>query len=136
MLPSESLPMPSCWRNLLGEAGRGVFARRSTLRLFLVLRPGWCWPSAVPWWRWPRRRDRRAVAAGRLVFCRAAWDADALGLAVARLIVKYLTDPGAPVVVAIDGTFFQRWGKKVFQARWAYDGSAQGGRSSRSGTRG
>jgi DDE superfamily endonuclease len=67
------------------------------------------------------------VAAGLLVFCRA-WDADALGLAVARLIVKYLTDPGAPVVAAIDGTFFQRWGKKVFQARWAYDGSARGGK--------
>ena len=40
MLPSESLPMPSCWRNLLEGAGRGVFARRSTLRLFLVLASG------------------------------------------------------------------------------------------------
>ena len=40
MLPSESLPMPSCWRNLLEEAGQGVFARKSTLRLFLALASG------------------------------------------------------------------------------------------------
>ena len=60
-------------------------------------------------------------------FAGAAWAADALGLAVARLIVKYLTDPGAPVVVAVDG-MSSAVGKKVFQARWPYDGSAQGGR--------
>ena len=129
MLPSESLPMPSCWRNLLEEAGRGVFARRSTLRLFLVLASGLVLAE--------RGIVVAMAAAGGIAgqwrracwfFAGAAWDADALGLAVARLIVKYLTDPGAPVVVAVDGTFFQRWGKKVFQARWAYDGSAQGGK--------
>ena len=129
MLPSESLPMPSCWRNLLEEAGRGVFARRSTLRLFLVLASGLVLAE--------RGTVVAMAAAGGIAgqwrracwfFAGAAWDADALGLAAARLIVKYLTDPGAPVVVAIDGTFFQRWGKKVFQARWAYDGSAQGGK--------
>ena len=129
MLPSESLPMPSCWRNLLEEAGRGVFARRSTLRLFLVLASGLVLAE--------RGTVVAMAAAGGIAgqwrracwfFAGAAWDADALGLAVARLIVKYLTDPGAPVVVAVDGTFFQRWGKKVFQARWAYDGSAQGGK--------
>ena len=32
------------------------------------------------------------------------------------------------MMVAVNGTFFQRWGKKIFQARWAYDGSAQGGK--------
>ena len=30
--------------------------------------------------------------------------------------------------MAVDGTLFRRWGRKVFQARWAYDGSAQGGK--------
>ena len=30
--------------------------------------------------------------------------------------------------MAVDGTFFKRWGRKVAQARWAYDGSAQGGK--------
>jgi hypothetical protein len=47
---------------------------------------------------------------------------------VAGLIVKYLVPAGAPVTVAVDGTFFRRWGRKIFQARWAYDGSAQGGK--------
>ena len=61
-------------------------------------------------------------------FAGAAWDVDALGLAVARLIVKYLADSDAPVVVAVDGTLFRRWGRKVFAARWAYDGAAQGGK--------
>ena len=130
MLPSESLLMPSCWRNLLEEAGQGVFARKSALRLFLALASGLV------------LADRGTVvamaAAGGIAgqwrracwfFAGAAWDADALGLAVARLVVKYLIDPGAPVTVAVDGTFFRRWGKiKVFQARWAYDGSAQGGK--------
>ena len=129
MLPSESLPMPSCWKNLLEEAGRGVFARRSTLRLFLVLASGLVLAE---------RGTVVAMAAGGGIagqwrracwfFAGAAWDAGALGLAVARLIVRCLLPPGAPVVVAVDGTFFQRWGKKVFAARWAYDGSAQGGK--------
>ena len=33
---------------------------------------------------------------------------------MARLIVKYLTGDGKPVIVAVDGTFFRRWGRKVF----------------------
>ena len=61
-------------------------------------------------------------------FAEARWDADALGLAVARLIVKYLLSEGTPVTVAVDGTFFRRWGRHVFAARWAYDGAAQGGK--------
>jgi hypothetical protein len=47
---------------------------------------------------------------------------------VARLIVRYLLAGGEPVIVAVDGTLFRRWGKKVAQARWAYDGSGQGGK--------
>ena len=129
MLPSESLPMPACWRNLLEEAGQGVFARQSTVRLFLALASGLVLAE--------RGTVVAMAAAGGIAgqwrracwfFAGAVWDVDALGLAVARLIVKYLADPGAPVVVAIDGTFFRRWGKKVFAARWAYDGSAQGGK--------
>jgi hypothetical protein len=61
-------------------------------------------------------------------FAGAKWDPDALGLAVARLIVKYLLSGDAPLVVAVDCTFFRRWGRHVFQARWAYDGAAQGGK--------
>ena len=56
------------------------------------------------------------------------WDIDDLALAVARLIVKYLSTTGSRWSWPCDGTFFKRWGRKVFQARWAYDGSAQGGK--------
>ena len=49
-------------------------------------------------------------------------------MAVARLIVKYLLSADAPLAVAVDGTFFRRWGRHVAEARWAYDGSAQGGK--------
>jgi len=120
--------MPLSWRDLLEELAP-VFARRSTFRLFVALACGMI------------LADRSTVvamaaaggAAGQWrracwFFSGAVWDIDALGLAVARLVVKYLLSDGEPIVVACDGTFFKRWGRKVFQARWAYDGSAQGGR--------
>ena len=128
MLPPASLPMPATWRDLLEELAP-VFARRSTHRLFVALACGMI------------LADRSTVvamaAAGGMAgkwrracwfFSGAVWDIDDLGLAVARLVVKYLAGEGEPVVVACDGTFFKRWGRKVFQARWAYDGSAQGGK--------
>ncbi len=113
MLPSESLPMPACWRNLLEEAGQGVFARQSTVRLFLALASGLVLAE--------RGTVVAMAAAGGIAgqwrracwfFAGAVWDADALGLAVARLIVTHLVPAGAPVTVAVDGTFFRRWGRK------------------------
>jgi len=47
-------------------------------------------------------------------FARARWNADALGLAAALLVVSLLVPPGAPVDVAVDDTLFKRRGKKVF----------------------
>ena len=128
MLPPASLPMPVTWRDLLEELAP-AFSRRSTRRLFVALACGMI------------LADRSTVvamaaAAGMAgkwrracwFFSGAVWDIDDLGLAVARLVVKYLVAAGEPVVVACDGTFFKRWGRTVFQARWAYDGSAQGGK--------
>jgi DDE superfamily endonuclease len=128
MLPSASLLMPPSWRDLLEELAP-AFARRSTFRLFVALACGMI------------LADRSTVvamaaaggAAGQWrracwFFSGAAWDIGALGLAVARLVVKYLLSDGEPIVVACDGTFFRRWGRQVFQARWAYDGAAQGGK--------
>lgn len=128
MLPSESVPMPPSWRDLLGELAP-VFARRSTFRLFTALACGMI------------LADRSTVVAmaaaagiGRdwrracWFFAAAKWDLDALGLAVARLVVKYLLSDDDPIVIAVDGTFFRRWGRKVHEARWAYDGAAQGGK--------
>ena len=59
-------------------------------------------------------------------FARARWNADDLGLAVARLVVALLVPAGEPVVVAIDDTLFRRRGKKVRAASWFHDGSAPG----------
>jgi SRSO17 transposase len=58
-------------------------------------------------------------------FARARWDADELGLAVARLAVMLLVPPGAALTVAADDTLFRRRGPKVHGARWQHDGSSR-----------
>jgi len=111
MLPAVSLSMPVTWRDLLEELAP-VFARRSTFRLFVALACGMILAD----------RSTMAAAGGMAgqwrracwFFSGAAWDIDALGLAVARLAVKYLLSDGEPIVVACDGTFFKRWGRRVF----------------------
>ncbi|MGH3200160.1 MAG: IS701 family transposase [Streptosporangiaceae bacterium] len=120
--------MPPAWQDLLQELAP-AFRRRSTHRLFVALACGMILADrstvvAMAAAAGMAGRWRRAC----WFFSGAAWDLDALGLAVARLIVKYLLADGEPLVVAVDGTFFKRWGRRVFQARWAYDGSAQGGK--------
>lgn len=120
--------MPREWRELLEELAP-VFARRSTHRLFMALACGLILAD-----RGTVTGMAAAAGIGRQwrracwFFAAATWDLDALGIAVARLIVKYLLSQGDPLIVAVDGTFFRRWGRHVAQARWAYDGSAQGGK--------
>ena len=106
--------MPPSWRDLLDELAP-VFARRSTFRLFTALACGMILADrstvvAMAAAAGMAGRWRRAC----WFFAAAAWDIDDLGLAVARLIVKWLLADGEPVVVAVDGTFFKRWGRKVF----------------------
>jgi hypothetical protein len=119
--------MPATWQDLLEELAP-VFSRRSTHRLFVSLACGMILADrstvvAMAAAAGMAEKWRRAC----WFFSGAVWDMDALGLAVARLIVKHLLSEGE-LVVACDGTFFKRWGRKVFQARWAYDGAAQGGK--------
>jgi hypothetical protein len=57
-------------------------------------------------------------------FARARWQADELGLAVARLAVTLLVPPGAPLTVAVDDSLFRRSGRTVHGAGWQYDGSS------------
>src|ERR1700734_1356440 len=65
-------------------------------------------------------------------FARARWQADELGLAVARLVVLLLGPSGHPLTVAVDDSVFRRSGRKVYGAGWQYDGSSPSldGRSS------
>lgn len=56
------------------------------------------------------------------------WDGDALGLAMAKLVVTLLVPARQSVLVAIDDTLFRRRGKKVWAVAWFHDGSAQGPR--------
>jgi len=122
MLPDVSLPMPREWRELLEQLGP-VFARRSTHRLFMALACGLILAD-----RGTVTGMAAAAGIGRQwrracwFFAAANWDPGALGLAVARLIVKYLLGEGEPLTVAVDGTFFRRWGKHVAEARRAYTG--------------
>ena len=128
MLPAVSLSVPAEWRGLLEELAP-VFARRSTYRLFMALACGLILAD-----RGTVTGMAAAAGIGRQwrracwFFASAKWDVGALGLAVARLIVKHLLRDGDPVIAAVDGTFFRRWGRHVAEARWAYDGSAQGGK--------
>jgi hypothetical protein len=57
-------------------------------------------------------------------FSHARWSAEALGLALAGLVVALLVAEGEPVLVAIDDTLFKRTGKKVHAIGWFHDGSA------------
>jgi hypothetical protein len=57
-------------------------------------------------------------------FARARWQADDLGLAVARLVVLLLVPPAGPLTVAVDDSVFRRSGRKVYGAGWQYDGSS------------
>jgi DDE superfamily endonuclease len=57
-------------------------------------------------------------------FARARWQADELGLAVARLAVLLLVPAGAPLTVAVDDSLFRRSGRTVHGAGWQYDGSS------------
>jgi hypothetical protein len=126
MLPG--LTVPDSWRILL-ETFRPVFRRGSTYAVFVLLATGLALQAG--------RRTVVGMLAGAGVaavlsfhtVCRFfsvhIWDADRLGLAVARLIVDRLVCPNTAIAVVVDDTLFRRWGPKVFGAFWTHDGSAQ-----------
>lgn len=94
--------MPAEWRGLLEELAP-VFARHSTHRLFMLLACGLILAD-----RGTVTGMAAAAGIGRQwrracwFFASAKWDPDALGLAVARLIVKYLLSEDHPLIVAVD----------------------------------
>jgi hypothetical protein len=60
------------------------------------------------------------------LFAVARWSADAVGLALADLIVARLLPARSPLTIAVDDTLFKRSGKKVFGVAWHHDGAAKG----------
>src|SRR5215216_5251935 len=60
------------------------------------------------------------------LFTNARWSGDALGLALADLIVTHLLPVDSALTIAVDDTLFKRAGKKVFGAAWHHDGAAKG----------
>ena len=56
----------------------------------------------------------------------ARWSGDALGLALADLIVARLLPADSALTIAVDDTLFKRSGKKVFGVAWHHDGAAKG----------
>jgi hypothetical protein len=68
---------------------------------------------------WHHSRAHRLFAAAR-------WSTDAVGLALADLIVARVLPAGAPLTIAVDDTLFKRSGKKVFGVAWHHDGAAKG----------
>jgi hypothetical protein len=57
-------------------------------------------------------------------FSRARWQPDQLGLMLAVLIVERFLEPDAAVLVAVDDTLLQRWGRKVYGCFYHHDATA------------
>ncbi len=125
MLPSLNLPVSllgvlSCLRPCFTAptfatfcglvAGLAGQVRRRTVAGMLL---GACLQRA-----WPHDR-------AHYFFSRARWQIDELGIAIARLVVEMLAEPGAEVTIALDDSVFVRSGKKVHGAGWQHDGSAR-----------
>jgi DDE superfamily endonuclease len=130
--------LPGSWSAVL-EPLRPAFRRRRTFTLFTVLATGMVAQtgrrSVVGMLAGARMAGAISFHAACRFFSQAVWDADRLGLLVARLIADRLLDPGAPVVVVADDTLFRRWGRKVHHAFWTHDGAAQGKRKIGRGNR-
>ena len=92
--------------------------RRTVVGMLLGAGLSRCWPH-----------DR-----AHYFFARARWQADELGLSVARLVVLLLMAPGEALTVAVDDSLFRRAGRKVHGAAWQYDGSPRGRRNIGFGT--
>ncbi|MGW1056143.1 transposase [Streptomyces sp. NPDC002521] len=69
--------------------------------------------------RWPHDRAHQ-------FFSRAVWNPHRLGMTLAKTVVAHLLPDQTRMVVSVDDTLFRRRGKKVYQARWAHDGSGRG----------
>jgi hypothetical protein len=123
----RSLTLPASWRAVL-DTFHPVFRRSSTFAVFALLATGFVAQAG--------RRTVVGILAGAGMaavvsfhtacrFSCHAWDADRIGLALARLAVDRLLKQHAAIEVVVDDTLIRRWGPKVFGAFWTHDGSGQ-----------
>jgi DDE superfamily endonuclease len=125
----QSLTLPAAWRDL-PDSFRPTFRRSRTHGLFVLLATGLVAQTARPTVVGMLAATGMAAVVSFHACCRFlshhVWDADRIGLILARLIVSRLLPDDAPIVAVVDDTLFRRWGPKVFGAFWTQDGSAQG----------
>src|SRR5690242_21183850 len=126
MLPFATVPA-GLWE-MLG-ACRAVFTAPTFLTFALLVTGalGAVEPRTVTgMWAAAGMAGRAHWSRAHRFFSHARWDPDALGLAVARLVVAAFTADGQALTVAVDDTLFRRYGRSVFGAAWQHDGSAKG----------
>ena len=126
MLPPATVPA-GLWE-MLG-ACRAVFTAPTFLTFGLLVTGalGAVEPRTVTgMWAAAGMAGRAHWSRAHRFFSHARWDPDALGLALARLVVAASTADGQALTVAVDDTLFHRYGRSVFGAAWQHDGSAKG----------
>ena len=126
MLPSGTVP--ACLQAVLA-ACRGVFTA-PTFATFGVLVTGALSGTGsrtvTGMWSAAGMAGVRHWSVAHRFFSHARWDLDALGLALARLVVACFTAEDAALTVAVDDTLFHRYSRTVFGVFWQHDGSATG----------
>jgi DDE superfamily endonuclease len=78
-------------------------------------------------WQAARLAGRLHHSRAHDFFARASWCPDRLGLLLLDFLVERFLDPGAPIVLAVDGSVFRRSGPKVHGTSWHHDSSAAPG---------
>lgn len=74
-------------------------------------------------WQAARLAGRVHHARAHAFFSRARWSPDELGLRLLDFVIERFVPASEPLLLAVDLTVFKRSGRKVYGARWLYDGA-------------
>jgi DDE superfamily endonuclease len=74
-------------------------------------------------WQAARLAGRVHHARAHAFFSRARWSPDELGLRLLDFVIERFVPVSGPLLLAVDLTVFKRSGRKVYAARWLYDGA-------------
>ena len=110
------------YRELLFEAGEGVFRQKRTVRR--AVEHALAWPillgrRTISRTIWALGRQARDWTADYRLFSRRVWDPDDWFVPVIR---DFLTrHPRGPIPLALDDTGLRKTGRKIANAHWQYD---------------